>query len=399
MATTKPYHIRLTPTGSFFFGGERSLAGTGNDSYYVESRAFPQQTSILGMLRYQLLAAHSLMKEAHQGKKLEDNNKAATTLIGDAGFRHDKENQFGKIVGLSPVMLFNDKSYYSPMLATANLPFENADNGRMCSVFEAQVRDFIPALKGFKPKDPPEEMLYGSNKGTPVLFDEVFKKKTRIGISKNKKHFPWLYQQAKNDTTEASEMEGFFKQTSYYFDDKDWSFACIAWIEETAGDKLIRFLESSPLVTLGAERTLFHCKAKKQDTLPDMAPAFPALEKNLVRLVLLSDTWASPEALYDKCLFAISEAQEFRFLQSEVNNTDHYYRRVDKGDAKGLLTRSALLHLFKRGSVFFCTEQQAQDLANVLTAPAIKGKDNYRRIGYNAFAEVRSTVQTNFFKP
>ena len=46
--------IKLTPLDAFFFGDENTF-GMDNTSYYVRSRKLPQQTSLLGLLRYELL--------------------------------------------------------------------------------------------------------------------------------------------------------------------------------------------------------------------------------------------------------------------------------------------------------------------------------------------------------
>ena len=59
------FHIALTPIDKFYFGGDMTFP-VGNDkndafntkfsSYIIESTYFPQQTSLLGMLRYLLLS-------------------------------------------------------------------------------------------------------------------------------------------------------------------------------------------------------------------------------------------------------------------------------------------------------------------------------------------------------
>ncbi|MEI6411943.1 MAG: hypothetical protein WCR52_21305, partial [Bacteroidota bacterium] len=58
MKETKIWHIRLIPAGQFYFGGERNFSfGEKEDSsnYLVKSNYFPQQTGLLGMLRFVLL--------------------------------------------------------------------------------------------------------------------------------------------------------------------------------------------------------------------------------------------------------------------------------------------------------------------------------------------------------
>ena len=53
--------IKLTPLGEFFFGGDVTFGKANKRSYYVQSRRFPQQTTLLGMLRYELLKKNNLL--------------------------------------------------------------------------------------------------------------------------------------------------------------------------------------------------------------------------------------------------------------------------------------------------------------------------------------------------
>ena len=57
---SKRYLVKLTPTGKFFFGGDMRFGTDGKDgdfsSYIIESSMLPQQTSLLGMMRFLLLS-------------------------------------------------------------------------------------------------------------------------------------------------------------------------------------------------------------------------------------------------------------------------------------------------------------------------------------------------------
>ena len=57
---SKTYFVKLTPTGKFFFGGDMRFGIDGKDgefsSYIIESSVMPQQTSLLGMMRFLLLS-------------------------------------------------------------------------------------------------------------------------------------------------------------------------------------------------------------------------------------------------------------------------------------------------------------------------------------------------------
>ncbi|MFK1829260.1 type III-B CRISPR module-associated Cmr3 family protein [Bacteroides fragilis] len=57
------YLITLTPMDWFFFGGERTLDDGKSADYISHSNKFPQQSALLGMIRYQLLKQHNLLSQ------------------------------------------------------------------------------------------------------------------------------------------------------------------------------------------------------------------------------------------------------------------------------------------------------------------------------------------------
>ena len=57
------YIVELKPIGSFFFGGERTMRFDKEEiNNIVQSKKFPQQTSILGMLRKEVLVKLGIYK-------------------------------------------------------------------------------------------------------------------------------------------------------------------------------------------------------------------------------------------------------------------------------------------------------------------------------------------------
>ena len=86
----KTYLVEITPIGSYYFGGENTFntsdkankeAPTTN--YLVRSRIYPQQTALLGLMRYVIL----LKNEA-----LNKPNSIKMDLIGEKSFRGDEDN-------------------------------------------------------------------------------------------------------------------------------------------------------------------------------------------------------------------------------------------------------------------------------------------------------------------
>ena len=52
------YKIDLKPIGTFFFGSDKKFGEGDEVNYFAQSSLFPQQTSILGMLRKEILVQY-----------------------------------------------------------------------------------------------------------------------------------------------------------------------------------------------------------------------------------------------------------------------------------------------------------------------------------------------------
>ena len=70
------YRIELKPVETFFFGGEITFGNFQN--YLVKSNFFPQQTTLLGMVRKRLLDQYGLIDENGRILQIDKNVDAAT---------------------------------------------------------------------------------------------------------------------------------------------------------------------------------------------------------------------------------------------------------------------------------------------------------------------------------
>ena len=98
--TKLKYLIKMTPLNTYFFGGEKTFTSAkGETNYFARSNRWPQQTTVLGMLRYLI------------GKSVEPEFDSAK--IGSHSFIVGaSDNTFGFIDKLSPAFLVNDKGNY-----------------------------------------------------------------------------------------------------------------------------------------------------------------------------------------------------------------------------------------------------------------------------------------------
>ena len=100
------YIVSLTPLGKYFFGGDMTFkVSDKNDynerysSYVIQSGQFPQQTSLLGMMRFLLLSNSSEAFDTINLKIIS--TEKAREIIGAQGFVITKDyasNNFEKIM-------------------------------------------------------------------------------------------------------------------------------------------------------------------------------------------------------------------------------------------------------------------------------------------------------------
>ena len=90
------YRITLTPLDTFFFGGETTFGQDAGANYFAVSNRFPQQTTLLGLLRHQILM---------QNDAFPLPNANATDLIGENSFDAEMKHSFGSIKHLSPIVM------------------------------------------------------------------------------------------------------------------------------------------------------------------------------------------------------------------------------------------------------------------------------------------------------
>ncbi|MCB0573361.1 MAG: hypothetical protein KDC61_02195, partial [Saprospiraceae bacterium] len=292
--------FELTPLGEFFFGGEATF-GPENRHYYVRSNLLPQQTSLLGLLRHELLKsnpqAFDLVTDRIRDKT------AAAELVGSQGFDGSTDKAFGIIEGLSPVFLLDEKG--TPYFLQARLELMDAKRTLVVKKSDSspdfQVENLLAAIpekaaavektskneqsgyqlthekmedgrlvaKPYDAKSDFKAILVDKNGRTmPVHFDKdetpegVFIKIEKTGNRK--------------DYSGISDDLGFFKQDMFKLR-KGWRFAFLA-----AFNNMPAGFSEDRRTYFGAERRPFRLKMNDPETIIPGATfvenAFPKFE-------------------------------------------------------------------------------------------------------------------------
>ena len=395
MKNNYKYRVTLTPVDKFFFGGDMTFQVGSNEkdqfntqysSYIIQSRLIPQQTSLMGMLRFLILRNN---EDVFKGNKIVKEKKAeAEGLIGSKSFTVNEshgKNCFGIIKGISHVRIcrgntelefaplfghidFSDCSTGSYNFGTVSVPNlsnqqYNAKDGletllMPLSEFKDYFKDFQTIMaerKIEKKKETP------SLKTPPYqLDDDIFVKDRRIGIARNIK-------------TGRTDVGALFKQISYRFNNKEAKH-CFVFYAEVADVDLEKY--KNQLVTVGGDNSQFiigisKYESKQGSTTTDHVHASA--------LSLLSPAFLTRDDVKNNTCFAITQLIPFRFLTDREDNKDGDNRSYHILNSR--LERSPRYELYAPGSVFYFKDDKQKDKF----IEALEGKQEFRQIGYNEY--------------
>lgn len=345
------YKITLTPLDWFFFGGETTYEGGTEANYYAESRLFPQQTAIIGMLRYEILKKNGLLNadSSHQ-QRVKD-------LIGAKGFDMiDHLSPVGQILNISPILLQRENYlYYKAPLCTDNITFIKNEN-----VYLNGRKNQLPIYVDNKKScyNNPNEWL-SLNPESPVksidVEKDVFSFKTKIGITKSR------------NGNEKNDKDGYYKG-KYCMLKSGYSFVFFA--------QLGTELDSVSLVYLGAERSLFRMEVEKVGSSESATrfweQIFNSIPSKQGQFLFISDAFV-PNKVLELCKFMYSDTIPFRYI-SRVWQPKRNYASLNKEKEK-----SGKYNLIRRGSVLFYENEQQTDITTILN------NDYLQNFGYNIF--------------
>ena len=354
----KTYLITLTPMGKFFFGGDMTFTVNGKDtdftSYIIRSNKLPQQTSLLGMLRFLVLRND----EATFDKSLQriiDRDKAEV-LIGAKSFTASgQKGNFGIIKNISPCFIqervedgkWNTLSL-EPKAAKLKVDFSESTKAVLNG-----VEVDIPQTD-YNPKEY-YETSYKIKGCQAINESEIFVEDISNGINRD-------------IHTGKTENNALFKQVSYRMKE-GFRFAFYAEVDL---DKLMDY--NGQVVSVGADNSQFVIGIKNCEQQEEKEP-----RGNVV--TLLSPAYLTKLDLLS-VRFAITETIPFRCMKTETNDVKSYNKRNQ------IYEYSEKLSLYDTGSVFyFKTGSDALTFANKLKAHA-----DFYQIGYNHFQVTNLTT-------
>jgi CRISPR-associated protein Cmr3 len=326
------YQIKLTPVDTYFFGGEKHIEKDGKleSNYFVESNLYPQQTTLLGLLRYYLLLKNTSVFANNRITSRAD----ATKIIGPSSFDYNlPPDNFGKIISVGLLYFqHNSQNYF---FAPLDIAFE-MENFQLIKEKNGKKTDYN-AKDHFL--DICQYLV--DNKGNKVKLSEIISDIPQVGNEK-----------AEKGASKEEKDNKFYKQNAKKMS-PGWNFCFDAEIADGAG---IPDKDDVLFVPFGGEKSFFKMEVIKQAPVSFSIPA--NFKRTKPYILCLSDCFVSADILKQASL-SVNRYVSFRNIQSKVEKTEKYSGLSQKDDKQ--LTRSNRYNLLQRGSIIYFDNEQKRD--------------------------------------
>ncbi|HHV75847.1 MAG TPA: hypothetical protein GXX39_00535 [Syntrophothermus lipocalidus] len=405
------YLFRFCPLQPWFFGGERgfrygpdAVDDSGNLNYFVKSNLIPQQTTLLGAVKYILLKSQGI-KVRTDWRYPDEEWEKISSIAGYGVINAEEEGDsrfFGAVEEISPLLLNRDDVYWLPVPADhleegetkymrakyKPMPYVCLDNKKAWGNFGS-----VGFLKGYSAEKGLFSGWMNVWTGETWRNDEIFVECTRVGIE--------IPEQLKKVTGQQEEKK-FYKQTYISFRKQNPEVdqgACpeVAYDHNHRQDKgglpdrfalFVKLKDGIKIdckggfanfeVMLGGRGGLFAVEVTEEKDL-----CYREIEQEYYtrvleasgqpRIVLISDTLVSYEVLNHLAEYAVYETVDFRPFSVDISQAQS---RAKTGKAvKSLGDRSSVAYrLLKRGAVIYPKEGvSGKELDNCVM----------QRLGYN----------------
>lgn len=352
--------LRIRPLEYYFFGGESTFGDGEGANYFARSNSFPQQTTVLGLLRRLLFDTKKPIGESFQANRSFKQNFGAITTLSPV-FLMDGEGK-----GWLPHALDAHTATKKAEVKPESEPFDFSTSRGLGEAFtglgQALAWTAAPYFKKADSKKGLTDLLIAQN-GETCERDSVFKKFTRIGITKFRR-----------GAKQEERRDAFYKQEMYKLTE-GWSFAVVVGLE-TGFDA--DFFDGKT-VAFGGEKCLARVEVmEKNASFESIFQSKNMYKKRLDRqVVLLSDALVGDD-FFKNCTAVIAEITPFRNIITPSNPKSYGPIRPTINDE--FLFKTGKMTLLKSGSVLFATADGTKAITD-----ALDDEVHFRQIGYNHY--------------
>lgn len=346
------YLVTMTPLEPFTFGGERGFGFADDNravSYYQSSKEMPEQTTVLGMLRYLVLKNKGLLKDFSEYSD-EDRVKIAE-MIGAQSFSfRNKRFQMGKLERISPVFIVDhgesveDRSYYirNPLNYINDKGYESL---KMSEETVCTSAGMIQLPENYTTKT---ELLDG--------YVKLGGQKTTKAEYAGSLFYTVMYTgNRKNEKENVS--NAYFKREAKSFQQKDLAFAVFVECEEN-------LLPPKEIAGMGLKKSAFLVeteKVEKNDLIERVQSAFSG---EACWFYALSDLVSES---FEIRTFSVIGKKQIRTLQTRLDK---------KSFRKAVCRDQTQYNVISAGSVFYGQK------------PLLDSNENLEKAGYNQIVKI-----------
>ncbi len=363
------YQFKLTPLDTIFFGDEKSPF---KQEYLQKSRYLPQQTTILGFLRYEVLRrADKLGKEHHLWPD----------LIGYQSFNGSAGQVFGIIQKVGPVGIWHDAKILYP-LSNPEAMREKKVAAKVCFGDGQADWDSLSLFEGVNQGnryDPKNHNHFttvfsdynGSSFRADCDNDEVFERTNGFKLPRTQTGIFW--KDVRPGITKSyigvPGDEGYYK-TEFLRMMNGFAYTFSAEIHDHNLLDAAKW-EEPAIVKFGGDRSLFRMEViDYKDQSTGSGEVF----------VLKSDALVS-NFVYEHCRSIISDVRHFRNIRTNSSAKENFYNK-----RPGIKNNGNAEILLASGSIPIAKDANSADLL----AAALQQNEAYTNIGYNQFIRLSS---------
>ncbi|MBK9107303.1 MAG: hypothetical protein IPM92_02695 [Saprospiraceae bacterium] len=334
----------------------------------------PQQTTILGFLRYEALRKSGL---------LGNYSTEWNSLIGTKSFDGSNEQKFGIIKNVSPVSIYNGNNDFYPLRDPINMNTHTFHNVKVSFGDNSEDWDELNIFQfgeanRYDPKNHSHfKLIFSDFNGNshPAECDDVldseqeygfilanwssggiFRKDTRPGITKSYKGTP-------ND-------EGFF-ETEFWRMHPDFAYSFTADIDDHNLLKASDWKDTIDIIRFGGDRSIYRLS---------VTDGITNTEGNSGTVFILMSDAKADNSIYNHCATVVTDTQHFRNMRTQSKANENWNKRpADFNSLKQNGSNAQVL--LKHGSILIAKND---NLATEL-AKALSSNYAFRNIGYNHF--------------
>ncbi len=353
------YKCTFTPTGPYFFGGEKIFDFEGSNNYYITSLREPSQSTILGSIRF-LVLKKAEMLSPESGDVSVDLISQQEELVGKNGNVIERDCPYGKIKKLSPIFITGNENVY------VRTPLNHKKGNERYTPFKMEV-GYI-SEKG-------ETILPVDFVAKDYLTDSYLNLEDRSLISTydlfNSQEQTHIARKRDNSGKLVMSENAYFKK-KYYLLKPGFSFAVYV---ECEGD----VLPDKELVFMGQEKSTFYfkkeeCTENEFREIEDKIKGLYIPPKGYHVYYVESDSYVKEYKEFNRLLsYSINNKRTYRFL-TDVRGGKSFKERVEKS--------KTLYQLIEKGSVLFVKNENDNEFKELL-----KKNESMKLSGFNYLVE------------